>query len=110
GIFELPVGVTRDSTGRLPYIGTSLVLAGERGARKLTELVVGRPLVNLELHGIDLADAVEDDLGFLAPHQPDLRKTAREKEASLRAALDVLRTEGYRFVTLASAARTLRSS
>ncbi len=110
GLFELPVGVTRDTTGRLPYIGTSLVLAGERGARRLTELIVGRPLVNLELHGIDLADAARDDLGFLASHQPDLKKTAEEKEAALRAAFDRLRAEGYRFVTLASAARQLRTS
>ncbi len=110
GMFELPVGVTRDATGRLPYIGTSLVLAGELGARRLTELIVGRPLVNLELHGLDLADAAQDDLGFLAPHQPDLRRTAAQKEAALRAALELLRDEGYRFVTLAAAARQLRSS
>jgi hypothetical protein len=107
GLVELPVGVTRDETGRLPYIGTSVVMAGERGARALTELVVGRPLVNLELHGIDLADADEDGLGFLRPHQPDLRKTRRQKEAALRAALGRLREAGYRFVPLAAAARAL---
>ncbi len=108
GLVELPVGVTRDETGRLPSIGTSVVLAGERGARALTDRVIGRPLVNLELHGIDLADADEDGLGFLRPHQPDLRRPLRQKEAALRAALGRLREAGYRFVTLASAARTLR--
>lgn len=107
GLLELPIGVTRGATGRLPYIGTSLVLAGPRMARRLTELIVGRSFVNLELHGIDLADAARDDLGFLAAHQPDLRKTATEKEAALRAALELLRSEGYRFVTLAGAAREL---
>jgi hypothetical protein len=102
GLVELPIGVTRGP--RLPYIGTSVVLSGERGARLLTRGIVGRPLVNLELHGIDLADADEDGLAFLAPHQPDLRRTARQKEAALRAALGALRRAGYAFVTLAEAA------
>lgn len=102
GLVELPIGVTRGP--RLPYIGTSVVLSGTTGARLLTQAIVGRPLVNLELHGIDLADADEDGLAFLAPHQPDLRRTARAKEAALRAAIGALRREGYRFVTLAEAA------
>lgn len=108
GLIELPIGVTRDLTGRLPYIGTSVVLAGERGARTLTRLVAGRPLVNLELHGIDLADADDDGLGFLRPHQPDLRRSAREKEAALRAAISELRAQGYAFVRLRDAARVPR--
>jgi peptidoglycan/xylan/chitin deacetylase (PgdA/CDA1 family) len=105
GIVELPIGVTRDSTGRLPYIGTSLALAGEGNAGALTKLIAGRPLVSLELHGIDLADADEDDLGFLRAHQHDLRKRAKEKEAAIRAALRALRAAGYRFVTCEQAAR-----
>ena len=103
-VIELPIGVTRGVTGRLPYIGTDVVLGGERAARALTAAIVGRPLVNLELHGIDLADAAEDGLGWLRPHQIDLRRTAREKEAALRAAIGGLRDAGYRFVTLAEAA------
>ncbi|MFW6050162.1 MAG: polysaccharide deacetylase family protein [Myxococcota bacterium] len=104
GLLELPVGVTRTATGRLPYIGTSVALAGTSGARLLTRMIRGRPLVNLELHGIDLADAAEDGLGFLRPHQPDLRKPRRAKEAALRAALEELRRTGHRFVTLSEAA------
>lgn len=107
GILELPIGVTRDGAGRMPYIGTSVVLSGAAGARVLTELAVGRPLVNLELHGIDLADADEDGLGWLKPHQPDLRRTARAKEAALESAIATLRRHGYTFVTLADAARRL---
>lgn len=103
GMLELPIGVTR--MGRLPYIGTSVVLSGQKGAGLLTRAIVGRPLVNLELHGIDLADAREDGLAFLAPHQPDLRKSAADKEAALRAAFATLRRAGYRFVTLREAAR-----
>ena len=55
GVLELPIGVTRDFTGRLPYIGTYLVLGGTIGARVLTRLIAGRALVNIELHGIDAA-------------------------------------------------------
>ncbi|MFW6023558.1 MAG: polysaccharide deacetylase family protein, partial [Myxococcota bacterium] len=109
GVLELPVGVTRGVTGRLPYIGTSVVLAGPRGAPLLTRAIEGRRLVNLELHGIDLADAHDDDLGFLRPHQPDLRRSRRTKESALRAALARLRRAGYAFVTLNEAAEHFRA-
>lgn len=105
GLAELPIGVSRGP--RLPYIGTTVALSGVRGASLLTRSIVGRPLVNLELHGIDLADAEEDELGFLAPHQRDLRRSARDKEAALRAAFAELRRAGYRFVTLRDAAEAL---
>ena len=108
GVLELPIGVSRGP--RLPYIGTSVVMAGRRGARWLTRSVIGRPLVSLELHGIDLADAHEDGLGFLAPHQVDLRRTATEKEAALRAAIETLRTSGHRFVTCDDAARAFEAT
>ncbi|MDQ3033711.1 MAG: polysaccharide deacetylase family protein [Myxococcota bacterium] len=105
GLLELPIGVTRDGTARLPYIGTSVVLSGEPGARLLTEMAVRRPFVNLELHGIDLADAEDDGLAWLKPHQPDLRRSARAKEAALRCAIATLRRHGYELVTIAEAAR-----
>jgi peptidoglycan/xylan/chitin deacetylase (PgdA/CDA1 family) len=102
GLLELPIGVTRGA--RLPYIGTYVAVAGVRGARLLTRLMRGRPLVNLELHGIDLSDAREDGLSFLVRHQFDLRVSARAKEAALRSAVHELRRGGYTFVTLAEAA------
>ena len=105
GLVELPVGVTRGFSGRLPYIGTSVVLWGETGARSLTRLMLGRPLVNLVLHGIDLCDAEMDGLTALTPHQPDLRRSCAQKRAALTAAVQVLRAAGYSFVTLAEAAR-----
>lgn len=104
-MLELPVGVTSDRTGRLPYLGTSVVMAGVLGARLLTRLVAGRKLVNLVLHGMDLADAREDGLEALIPHQPDLRRSARQKQAALASAVRALRRRGFRFVTLAEAAR-----
>lgn len=105
GLLELPIGVTRGV--RLPYIGTFVTLGGEMAARALTHGIVGRPLVNLELHGIDLSDAIDDGLGWLAPHQLDLKRRAVEKEAALRAAITTLRDAGYAFVTLREAARAL---
>ncbi len=107
GIVELPIGVTSTWSGRLPFIGTTVALAGESGARRLTKLAATRDVVSLELHGIDMADAELDGLGFLAPHQPDLRKTVAEKEAALRASIGVLRDRGYRFVTCREAARAV---
>ncbi len=105
GMLEMPIGVTRGV--RLPYIGTSVALAGRRGAEYLSVGMLGRPLVNLELHGIDLADAALDGLGALRPLQPDLRKTVDEKEIAIRASVDRLRRAGYQFVTLANAAERL---
>jgi peptidoglycan-N-acetylglucosamine deacetylase len=104
GMLELPIGVTRDLMGRLPYFGTSVVMSGGPGARLLTEAVVGRPLVNLELHGIDLSDASADGLTWLKPHQQDLRRSASAKGEALRSAIATLRRHRYEFVTLEEAA------
>lgn len=107
GLVELPIGVTTDATARLPFIGTSVVLASPTMASMLTRMAAGRDFVNLELHGIDLADAEQDGLSFLAPHQPDLRRTAEQKRESLLAAIRTLRATGHRFVTLDRAARAV---
>lgn len=107
GMRELPIGVTGGLTGRLPFIGTSVVLGSPAMARRLTALASARAFVNLELHGIDLADAQEDDLAALAPHQPDLRRPLAHKRAALEAALRTLAERGYSFVTLREAARRL---
>ncbi len=105
GLLELPIAVTRDLTGRLPYIGTYLILAGGVGAPVLTRLIAGRTFINLELHGIDAADAREDGLESLAvPAQPDLRIRARDKLSTLRSVLTSLRDHGYEFVTMRTAA------
>jgi peptidoglycan/xylan/chitin deacetylase (PgdA/CDA1 family) len=106
GLLEFPIGVTRDWSGRLPYIGTYLALAGRSGARALTRLIAGRSLVSLELHGIDAADAQSDGLqSLLVPQQPDLHRSAHEKLRNLETALTTLRDAGYEFVTLSQAAQ-----
>jgi len=106
GLLELPIGVT---PLQLPYIGTSLVLGGERIAEGLSKQMLGRELINLELHGFDVADAVEDGLEALAPRRADLKRTAADKLRSLRTAVRVIRDAGYELVTLEEAASRFSS-
>ena len=101
GLLELPVQVTRGL--RLPFFGTSVTLGGAAVARGLARMCVGAPLVNLELHGIDVLDA-DDGLEALRPHQVDVRVAKGRKLEALRAAVSELRGAGYAFVTLAEAA------
>jgi hypothetical protein len=109
GLLELPIGVTSGLSGRLPFIGTTLSMLGPRMARTFARRIAGRPLVNLELHGIDLSDAHPDGLEFLAPHQSDLRFSLERKRAALLAAVSELQSQGYELVTLAEAARRFAS-
>jgi peptidoglycan/xylan/chitin deacetylase (PgdA/CDA1 family) len=104
GMIELPVQVTRGP--RLPFFGTSVTLGGPWLARRLARACAGEPLVNMELHGIDVLDA-SDGLEVLRPHQPDVRVPRARKVDALRAAVEELRAAGHVFVTLADAARTL---
>lgn len=106
GLIELPVQVTRGA--RLPFIGTSITLAGVTGAKLLARMCVGMPLVNLELHGIDLLDA-SDGLDALTPYQPDVRVRVQSKLEALRAVFEVFRYAGYEAVTLADAAQRMFS-
>lgn len=106
GLMELPIGVT---PLQLPYIGTSLVLGGDRMADRLSRQMLRREFINLELHGFDLADASEDGLEALRPHRADLRRSAAEKLRSLRTAVRVIRDAGYELVTLEEAARHFKA-
>jgi peptidoglycan-N-acetylglucosamine deacetylase len=101
GLLELPIQVTRGP--RLPFIGTTLTLAGPDRARWLARSVVGETLVNLELHGIDVLDA-GDGLQSLRSHQTDVRVPASRKLDAIAAVVEVLRDAGYSFVTLRDSA------
>lgn len=101
GVLEIPVQVTRGL--RLPFIGTSVTLAGASKARLLAKMCIGEPLVNLELHGIDVLDA-GDGLEALRPHQPDVRVDAKAKVDAILAVVEELRRAGYTFVTMREAA------
>ncbi len=78
-------------------------MAGPSGARWLARMCVGEPLVNLELHGIDVLDE-SDGLEALRPHQPDVKISLARKTAAILAAVEELRRAGYTFVTMHEAA------
>ena len=102
-IVELPITVT--PWLRLHVIGTTLVVAPEWLRRRLTAAALGSPFFNLELHGIDLADAGVD--GFpaaLVAKQPDLRVPLARKLAALDATLKEARSRGARYLPLRDAA------
>ena len=105
GLLELPVQVTRGA--RLPFFGTSVTMGGPRAARALARMCVGEPLVNLELHGIDVLDA-DDGLHALRSYQKDVRVPTQRKLDALRAAIEELRAAGYAFVTLRQGADQIR--
>ena len=100
GLLELPIQTTRGL--RLPFIGTSVTLAGPKAATLLARQVRS-PLINFELHGIDVLDS-KDGLAALANYQPDVQIPHKRKLACLDAAIDVFRRRGAAFVTLATAA------
>jgi hypothetical protein len=104
GLAELPIQVT--PRVRLPYIGTSLMLAGPDAARLLTRTLLREPFVNLELHGIDFLGA-EDGLAALGAHQPDAKLSLERKLSSLAAALELLKRHDFSFVRLDAAQRAL---
>jgi peptidoglycan/xylan/chitin deacetylase (PgdA/CDA1 family) len=103
-IVELPVTVT--PLLRLHVIGTTLVLAPEWLRQRLVASALRTRHFNLELHGIDLADAATDGLSpALVRRQPDLRVPLDGKLAALDRTLSQARQAGARFATLAEAAR-----
>ncbi len=102
-IVEMPVTVT--PLLRLHVIGTTLVLFPEWLRRRLVSAALTTPHFNLELHGIDLADAHEDGLSpALIARQPDLRVSLARKTAALEATLNEAKAAGATFLTLAEAA------
>lgn len=105
GIAELPIAVV--TRARLPFIGTSIAMAGPRGAGLLAGRAVGLAFVNLELHGIDFADAEGDGLTALKAHQPDLRIPLVKRLAALERAVKTLLDGGAQPMTLVDAAQRL---
>ena len=99
GLLELPIAVT--PLARLHVIGTSLILAPAWMRRHLVSTALRAPFFNLELHGIDLADAKADELPpALIARQPDLTRSLAHKLAALDETLTTARAAGARFVTL----------
>jgi hypothetical protein len=84
---ELPVAVTPWT--RVPAIGTSLLVAPAWLRARLIAAMAKRDFFNLELHGIDFADAEKDGIpGELVERQPDLRIPIDQKLERLDRVLD----------------------
>jgi len=102
-LVELPVAVLPFT--RLPAIGTLLAVAPEVMRRFVLGSIARRPFFNLELHGIDLADAIADRIPTqLAGRQPDLRVPFDEKRRRFLETIEELRRKGYEITTLAETA------
>jgi peptidoglycan/xylan/chitin deacetylase (PgdA/CDA1 family) len=105
-ILELPMAVT--PWLRLHVIGTSVVTFPEWLRRRMVASALTQPFFNLELHGIDLADATAD--GFpaaLIARQPDLRRSLTTKRRALEATLAQAHASGAVFQTLRQVAASL---
>ena len=96
-INEFPVSVL--PWLRAPFIGTSLLMMGERGYRLIRPWLKRAPFVNLEFHGIDMCDLERDGIDPALLKQPDLRVPLRAKEALFRRVLSDLR-DGWGVQTL----------
>ncbi len=91
GLAELPVTVL--PWLRFPFIGTSLLMMGERGYRGTLPWLRRTPFVNLEFHGIDLCDLERDGIDRALLKQPDLRVPLADKVALFRRVLTDLRDD-----------------
>ena len=105
-LVELPVAVLPLS--RIPAIGTLIATSPDWMRRLLLRGMARRPFFNLELHGIDLADAITDRIPTeLAGRQPDLRVPFTNKRAIFLETIEALKSR-YQFVTLAEAASRMQ--
>jgi hypothetical protein len=101
-VVELPVATL--PFFRVPAIGTLLAVSPEPVRRFVLSSMKGRSFFNLELHGIDLADAIADRIPTeLAGRQPDLRVPFDEKRRIFLKTIAELKEE-VEFVTLREAA------
>ena len=104
-LVELPVAVVPGL--RVPAIGTMLAVAPAPVRQFVMRTMQQRRLFNLELHGIDLSDAIDDRIPTeLAGRQPDLRVPFTQKRATFLRSIEELK-ESYEFVTLRQAAEIL---
>ncbi len=101
-LVELPVAVL--PYVRMPAIGTLLAVSPDYIRLPILGAMRRRPLFNLELHGIDLADAIADRIPTeLAGRQPDLRVPFTDKRRKFLQTIEELK-EDYDFLPLRSIA------
>ncbi|MCP4599681.1 MAG: polysaccharide deacetylase family protein [Proteobacteria bacterium] len=101
-LIELPITVV--TSAKLPFIGTSLALMGALPASLLARAAARLPFVNLELHGIDFADADGDGLGHLKKYQHDLRIPLVKRKKTLSRVVKTLLDAGFDPITMTDAA------
>jgi len=103
-LLELPV-----ATGLFgfPLTGAAVGALPRRLIRTLARPFSNRPLLDLELHGLDLLDASEVP-GALRALQPELRVPLKERLARLRDFVDEARERAW--VPLSEAAERLRAT
>jgi hypothetical protein len=105
-LVELPVAALPWS--RLPAIGTFIAVSPAMVRRYFLDAMAKRGFFNFELHGIDLADAIEDRIPTeLAGRQPDLRVPFVDKRKIFLRTLNELKQQ-YEFVTLKEAAAVVQ--
>ncbi len=97
GVLELPITVLPGL--RLPFIGTSLLMMGQRGYGLTRPWLDRVDFVNLEFHGIDLCDLQADGIDPALLKQPDLRVPLADKLALFRRVIGDLR-DGWGVQTL----------
>ena len=105
GLPELPCSVL--PAVRVPFIGTTLSLAGRSRSAMMARIAARGSWVGLEFHAIDLMDDRADGLDSLTGHQPDVRVGVDEKMATFRQVLAILLDSGLTSVTHASAVHRL---
>ena len=103
-LWEIPISTAPGT--RLPFIGTAVATLPDLALDLLYRSVRRRPILNLELHGIDLMDESDGAGPRLARAQRDLRIPAARKIARLRRLLHRISTD-YEIVTLAELAERL---
>lgn len=106
-VLELPVS-TAPLTG-FPFIGTFVTTLPRPLIRAVYRTLRSAPLLNFELHAVDLLDEADGIPRALAKQQRDLRVPHALKAARLREVLGWLRSD-FTVVTLAEAARNLSAS
>jgi len=104
-LVELPVAVT--PWLRLPAIGTVLLAGPPSVRRHVLQAVRKRAFFNLEMHGIELCGAQEDEIpDALVTRQPDLRVPLAEKTRRFDELLEAV-GRGRTFHTLREVAQTV---
>ncbi len=105
GLPELPCSVL--PVARVPFIGTTIALAGGSAALAMARAASLGSFVGLEFHAMDLMDARMDGLDALEPVRADVRISVGRKRRIFESVIRGLMGRGFEPMTLAGAALRL---